>query len=427
MARQGAHDGGSYLKGLPDLVASGEGGAIASCGLRLLADELLLPAAVLKRSAIETNRRWMREFLQKTGVLLCPHGKTTMSPELFAMQLEDGAWGLTAATAHHVRLYVGMGVKRILMANQLVGRANIEAVASIIAERPDVEFYCLVDSIPGVVQLSEGMRRCAPGRRVSVLLEVGAPGQRTGARDLEAVLEIASCCAANRDAVRLSGVETFEGVFTAMADPDAAVCGLLDFLGEAAREIDRRGLFDSDEVMITAGGTAFFDLAAGAIRDPRLSRPVLQVIRSGCYLTHDSSLYERSFTRILERSGHLGALGRFEPALEVWGHVQSRPEATRLIASVGKRDIGSDAGFPVPVWVFSPGRDASPRSCQGEASVAALYDQHACLDVPADFKAEVGDLIGFGVSHPCTTFDKWKAIVVVDDDYRVIDMVSTAF
>mgnify|MGYP000908490021 CR=1 FL=1 len=39
----------------------------------------------------------------------------------------------------------------------------------------------------------------------------------------------------------------------------------------------------------------------------------------------------------------------------------------------------------------------------------------------------IGDLIGVGISHPCTTFDKWRVMLVVDDDYRVVDTLTTWF
>jgi len=32
-----------------------------------------------------------------------------------------------------------------------------------------------------------------------------------------------------------------------------------------------------------------------------------------------------------------------------------------------------------------------------------------------------------GISHPCTAFDKWQLIPVVDEEYRIVDVVRTFF
>ena len=39
----------------------------------------------------------------------------------------------------------------------------------------------------------------------------------------------------------------------------------------------------------------------------------------------------------------------------------------------------------------------------------------------------VGDRVGLGISHPCTTFDKWHWMPLVENDYRVSDAVAMHF
>lgn len=390
-------------------------------GLGLREDALMLPAAVVRRSALDHNRRWMRSFVEAEGLSFAPHAKTTMSPELIRLQLEDGAWAITAATAHHVRLYAEWGVPRIVLANQLVGRANIAAVLALLAERPELDFLCLVDSVAGVDQLAAGARAVRLARPVEVLLELGSRGQRTGVRnpvDAEAVI---AACAATEGAVSLRGFECFEGVH---AEPAAAETMLADLVRAVA---GLSHLLPPGELIVSAGGTFFFDLAARAMRQAGAEQVLRRVLRSGCYLTHDHLNYERSFAAALARDPGLERLGRPQPALEVWAHVQSRPEPTRVVAALGKRDVGNDVEPPVLVKVHRPGRDTAPRPAPPGTRVAKLYDQHACLDVPADCDLAVGDLVAFGVSHPCTTFDKWRALFVIDDADRIVDVVRTAF
>jgi D-serine deaminase-like pyridoxal phosphate-dependent protein len=59
--------------------------------------------------------------------------------------------------------------------------------------------------------------------------------------------------------------------------------------------------------------------------------------------------------------------------------------------------------------------------------VTRLDDQHAYISVPPGADLAPGDLLCLGISHPCTTFDKWRAIPVVDDENRVTDVVHTFF
>ena len=87
----------------------------------------------------------MQKFIDAYGVRLAPHGKTAMSPRLFKMQLDSGAWGITLATAHQTAVAYAHGVRRVLMANQLVGKENMGIVARLLRD-PEFEFYCLVDS-----------------------------------------------------------------------------------------------------------------------------------------------------------------------------------------------------------------------------------------------------------------------------------------
>jgi D-serine dehydratase len=116
-----------------------------------------------------------------------------------------------------------------------------------------------------------------------------------------------------------------------------------------------------------------------------------------------------------------------EPALTVWAHIQSRPEPGLAILTVGRRDVGFDSGLPVPLFWYQEGTHAMPAAVGPGCEVTALNDQHAYMTCPPESRFAVGDLVGFGISHPCTTFDKWKVLLVIDDDYRVVDAIKTFF
>jgi D-serine dehydratase len=173
--------------------------------------------------------------------------------------------------------------------------------------------------------------------------------------------------------------------------------------------------------VISAGGSRFFDLVAERLREPWPSdAPVQVVLRSGCYLTHDSGVYERTSPFAGEDADR-----RFHPAMEIWGSVLSRPEPELAILGFGRRDVPFDEGFPVPTKI----RTASGETVrvEGRFAVTALNDQHAYAQVEADRSLEVGDLVACGISHPCSAFDRWRAIPVLDERNRVVDAVATFF
>jgi D-serine dehydratase len=205
------------------------------------------------------------------------------------------------------------------------------------------------------------------------------------------------------------------------------VSALLADVVAAAQAIDADRLFDTERVILSAGGSAFYDMVAEGLGALRLSEPIELVLRSGCYLTHDAGLYERSFRAALARSPAARAIsGGFQNALEVWAYVLSVPEPGRAILGAGRRDFGHDAGPPRPLKIFRPGRDTAPEVV-GDWQIAAVNDQHAHMTLAASDDVAVGDMIALGVSHPCSTFDRWRLMYVVDDDYRVVSAIRTCF
>jgi D-serine dehydratase len=386
--------------------------------------------AVIKRSAIEHNSRWMQAFLALTGVKLAPHGKTTMAPQLFARQLADGAWGMTFATANQVRIAREFGVPRIILANQLIGRANIDYILSELAADPSFEFYCLVDSPAGVEMLADAAKVKNIGRPLCVLLEAGAPGARCGCRDLLAATEVASRVKRHEPLLSLRGVEGFEGSISRPTQEEtiAAIRSFGDFLVDIARTCEENGLFGEGALLLSAGGSSYYDVVTRRLKQHVSSRTFEIVLRSGCYLTHDSVFYRKMHEDLQSRSPELVQLGTgLKPALEVWAYVQSRPEPERVILTAGKRDASFDLHLPVMEQWFSPAQPAGVQPLPPGHQLVSLNDQHAICTVPAESPLSVGDMISLGISHPCTTFDRWQWLPVVDDEYNVVEAVRTYF
>jgi D-serine dehydratase len=414
-------------KGLPVGGESLDRAAIRTAGWRLFHEHIPLPAAVLRSSALAQNSRWMRQFLAGFNASIAPHGKTTMSPQLFDLQEQDGCWGITLATCYQVQVARRHGCNRILLANEVVGRADIDYLVSEMAADPGFDFYCYVDSIESVDRLAEGVRRRDLRRPLKVLIEMGFVGGRCGTRSVPKAVEVAERVRTAGAGLALAGIAGFEGLYQSRWNEDRVqlVEAFLKLIVDAAIEIDRLGLFDDNETILSAGGSAYYDLVLERFSAVKLMRPVRVVTRSGCYLTQDSGMYHRLQGELRQRSGRATQIEpQPDDALEVWTYVLSRPEPELAILSAGRRDFGTDAGNPLPLkWT----RPAEPAKRLSGCEVVGVSDQHAHMRIPADHALQVGDMVGLGVSHPCTTFDKWKLIYLVDDDYRIIDAIQTFF
>ena len=419
------------LKGIPGSVAAFPLVDAGKQNWNVLREDLPLPLAVLKQSALSHNSHWMRRFLELSDAVLAPHGKTTMSPQLFQQQLDDGAWAITLANISQVQVARSFGIQRILLANQLIGKQAIHYVLDELRRDSAFEFLCLVDSLEGVQMLAEAAKQNPAGRPLEVLLEGGVSGGRTGCRTVAEALAVARAVKQAEPLLTLRGVEGFEGL---IGGPDhelneARVSVFLDHLCEITQQCaDADLLADEGTIILSAGGSAYYDLVAERFAQVQLDREIKRVIRSGCYLTHDSVMYKKAFQRLIERTPQAQNLGEgLQPALEVWAYVQSRPEPTRVLLTLGKRDCSYDAGLPAPFAWFRPDIHTQPLALADTHKPVDINDQHAFLDVPVDSPLQVGDMVACGISHPCLTFDKWQVIPVVDDDYSVVSMIKTYF
>src|SRR5260221_402124 len=182
--------------------------------------------------------------------------------------------------------------------------------------------------------LAEASRAAGLERPIKLLLEGGYVGGRTGARTLADGLAVARAVAAEAPRLALVGVEGFEGIIVGSdaEDTERKIAAFLDFLVELARGALAENLFVDGPLLLSAGGSAFYDMVVERFAAAGLGRPVEILIRSGCYLTHDSIAYRDAFRRLLDRSAMARRLGDgLKPALELWAYVQSRPEPTRAI------------------------------------------------------------------------------------------------
>jgi D-serine deaminase-like pyridoxal phosphate-dependent protein len=383
------------------------------------------PLMVLKSSALGHNIATMAAYCRGHGVDFAPHGKTTLAPQLFARQLAAGAWGISVATPAQVALCRAAGVPRVLLANELVDPAVIAWIIGEMRVDPGFDFLCYIDSVEGVRLLGDGLARSSSARPFDVLVEMGPLGGRTGCRTLDEARAVVRA-ASRVHGLRVVGVAGYEGgigheLTGAVFDRVRAFLGLMR---QTAQELANEGLLidRGDGIVLSAGGSVFFDDVVAALAPPLAGCASRCILRAGAYVSHDAGHYAHlsPFTR-----PGTSLESPLQPALEAWGHVLSTPEPRLAIVGVGRRDVPFDLGMPIPQAVWRPGAGAfiDARPC----SVRELNDQHAFVEVPAGFDLRVGDWLSFGISHPCTAFDKWHLIPEVDEGYRIVDFIETYF
>lgn len=405
------------FKGLPPDADGLTVGELAAQRRDLFTGGFTTPVLTLSAEHLEHNLRLMQTYTARHQLAFAPHGKTSMAPQLFQRQLEHGAWGITLAVPHQVRVARAFGVQRIFLANELVDAAALRWVAAELAADPSFRLVCYVDSVRGV-ELMDAALRGGAQRPVDVVVELGAgEGARTGARTQAECARIAEAVA-GVPTLRLVGVAGYEGEVP-QADGER-VRAYLRRLVALAAELDKAGHFArAEEIVVSAGGSAWFDAVAEVFAAaPALSRPVLKLLRSGAYVTHDDGHYREltPFNRVPEE-------GALEPAFRLWAQVVSRPTAAQAFANAGKRDAAYDLHLPFAQVVH---RDGAEHAATG-ITVTGLSDQHTWLATTEEADLAVGDWIGLGLSHPCTSFDKWQLIPVVRADGTVVDYVRTFF
>ena len=366
------------------------------------------PQLRLNSVALENNIRIMAAWCRERGVELAPHVKTTMSAPIIERQLAAGAVGVTVATVDQVASALRWGHDSVLVANEIVDRFGLTRVRTWLEEDPGREIRCFVDSAAGVKAAGEVFD--GGSAALEVLIDVGTPGGRTGVRSLDDGLLLAGMVRAT-PGLRLVGVAGYEGVVPNSRDVDtvAAVdrhCRLVRdvYLGAAT-------FFETATPIYSMGGSAFPDRVVEFLPDAGQVPGTRTILRSGCYVTHDHGTYAA-----------VSPVPGLIPAMSVRAVVLSTPEAGMAVVGAGKRDLPYDAGLPV----FLSARTAEGVTKNGaSAAVRNLFDHHAVLTGVTGL--EVTDTVDFGLSHPCSAFDRWPEYVVTDGDGTNLEVWRTDF
>lgn len=369
-------------------------------------EEFWTPLIVLDDAAMTANVATMAQWCAERGLALMPHGKTTMAPALWKRQRDAGALGITFATMGQVRTARDLGVDSVMLANAAVDRPALAWLAQELAD-PGFRFVSWADSVATVETMEAALLSTAIPRPVDVCVELGGEGGRTGARSIAEAVRVAERIAAS-SVLRLAGVAGYEGSLAHDRSP-AALAAVRAYL-QSQLELHSAitPLYDAGELFVTAGGSAYFDVVAdvwgATARDDRTHF----TLRSGAYIVHDDGFY-RGISPFDEGAVQAEDSPRFLNAMHAIARVVSAPEPGLALVDAGKRDLPYDEGLPIP-RSWSRGVAGPWQPLHGE--VSAMNDQHSY--VRSEQSLAIGSVVRLGLSHPCTAFDKWRVLPVVE-------------
>jgi D-serine deaminase-like pyridoxal phosphate-dependent protein len=370
-----------------------------------------LPELRLDRRALEHNIRLVAAWCQEHDVELAPHIKTTMTRPIVKRQLTAGAWGVTVATTTQAETALKWGARRVIIANQVIHSHDLAQLRKWLDEIPELNLYCFADSLAGIALARSAMRHTHNPLRV--LVDIGTAGGRTGVREAAAAADLAQAVRRSSGLI-LAGVAGYEGVQPNRRDGATltAVDEHCDMTSAVFRNLE--SLFETSRPVFSMGGSAFPDRVVQVLKKMRgdcADLSILPVMRSGCYVTHDHGAYE-----------HVSPLPGLQAALTVRAVVLSTPEPGSAVINAGKRELPYDAGLPVLIAARASRGELRP---DARATAARIYDHHLVLtDV---HNLHVGDEVDLGISHPCSAFDRWPDVTVVDGQNRPCDVWHPQF
>jgi D-serine dehydratase len=375
----------------------------------LFTSDFQFPIMALRKSALDHNVLRMANYCKSHNVDLAPHVKTPMSPQIAKQQLDAGAWGITVANFNQANIFLDYGFKRIIIGNEVLEPSTIRKIATLnYSGFAQIIFY--IDSISALNIVKESIRNQTDSK-INIFIEIGAFDGRAGIRDLGLLPELLAAIK-SEERIEVLGVSGFEGAVPG-GDRDAGVDEIRKFLQRIVKAAEIVAPHVPGKVIISGGGSSYFDYVTEEFL--KYNGDAQIILRSGGYVSHDHIHYEDLYPFM-----HESRENRFEPALEIWSRVLSIPEPTLGILNFGKRDAGNDLDNPLPIKKYSEGIVGF------QARIEKLNDQHAFMRISQN-SAKIGQIIGCGISHPCTNFDKWRLIPVVTDDYDVVDCIQTFF
>jgi D-serine deaminase-like pyridoxal phosphate-dependent protein len=346
--------------------------------LGLSVEELPTPILILDRTILDRNIEKMMSSLAGKTIDLRPHTKVQKSTDLALLQVAAGAVGVTVATVWEAAAMFAAGVKRVLIANEVIGVQKIEALA-LLAKHGDLTV--VVDNLKNIEQISEQLSQ--KNTNVGVLIDLDVGMARCGARSLEEAVALADLVV-SKENLNLEGLQAYEG--HCMLEPDSVVrlklaTQAMDYAAKVLAAIQKKY---PQAKTLSGGGTGTYNITG--------NHPAVTELQAGSYVFMDSF--------------HGNLVPGFEVSLTVLSTVMARHGNT-IILDAGRKSVGIDFVSP-PVKGFD--------------WVARYYaEEHALFDVDQSVTVQTGDKLEIISGYAPTTVNLHDAIFVIQEK-KVVDI-----
>ena len=332
------------------------------------------PALLVDLDVLDANIKRIADMCRAHGVNWRPHMKGHKTPEIARRQLAAGAIGVTCAKVSEAEVMAAVGIRNILIANEVVGAAKVRRLIDLVGPADPIVG---VDSIANATELCEAAR--AQGRALKVAIEVNTGMNRAGVEPGTSTLALAAEIA-KRPGLKLVGLFGWESHAVTLADhaeKERTVKDAITKLTATARACREAG--HSIEV-VSCGGTGTFPYC--------IEQPGVTEVQIGGAIFSDRHYREHY---------HMD----FPFALTVLATVMSRPTPTRIVLDAGRKTMPGDAAMPEPL---------------GLPPIVAmrLSAEHAKIELEQPSETpRIGDKIEFVVGYHDTTVHLHEEIVAV--------------
>ncbi len=402
--------------------------------LNIIKENVQFPILSIDKENLLNNIKIMDNFAKENNALLAPHCKTFMSPQLINHYLKK-TWGVTISNNQQLSSIINLNIKNIIYGNLITNESNLIQYLNIINKYKNISniYYC-VDSLFGLNLLIKLIKKNKYKFKIKILIELGFKNGRCGIRNLKNFREILKKLKNSPKNIIVNGLFFYEGAINnkQIGTVSKKIKNIIKFTHQCHDELINNNIYKDKENIITAGGSEYFDLVSTYFNEYNFKNNPKLVLRPGSFVAYGHGHYEKKINYLRKRNltGKLSKKNNifFEPSLLLWSHVISINDNGIAIINFGKRDVSFDLGNPVALNIYRNNKKLKEiKNISNNLKVFKLNDQHAFLKFNKNVKLNIGDLISFGVSHPCITFDKWRYFYIIDKKFNIIDTFKTFF
>jgi len=423
----------SSIKGIP-FVKNIKLKNIKKAKLNIIKENVQFPILTLDKNKLENNINILKSFAKRNSLNLAPHCKTFMSPQIINEYFRND-WGVTISNNQQLSSIVKLNLKNIIYGNLIINRENLIQYLKICKKYKNISniYYC-IDSSYGLKLLMNLIETTNYKNDIKILIELGFKNGRCGIRDFDSFKKILKIYNRKISNITISGLFFYEG---AIASNDKRVISnkienIIKLTKLCHEELIRENLYKNKNNIITAGGSVYFDLVTKYYHKYSFTNNPKLIIRPGSFIAYGHGYYEKKIDDIKKRKiikKYISSKENiFLPSLLIWSHVISINDDGKAIINFGKRDVSFDLGNPIPISIYRKNNFFKKiKNDKNLINVYKLNDQHAFLKYHKSLNLKIGDLISFGVSHPCITFDKWKYFYMINSKTEIINIYKTFF